>query len=399
MKIYLSAKRALLFTLCSAFTYVFIFLAKLSWSLYLASLVVCALLLSTYVACNIRIVLQRRYRLVNALSLLYAGSALASYLLTDKLAPNVMLLLLLNTTVLPFVEIQREKGHVQFLFKVMIFWLALLLIANDILMVIMPGQFYGDGLSRMFLLGGKFSVAYNHMALLMLICLLYEQRLPSSRALLPLFAVVCLLCEYMDCNTAALGTIVFYLVVCAPRSVQSTLSRKSIVLLAITLSALFVYSESVFQLPPVKYFITEVLERDLTLTGRAQIYEVLGKIIRAHPWIGYGGSAEIILKYTGAYNVQNGFFDLVVQNGFPSALLYVALMISLIKPVSSRNRSYLLGIIYAYLFMATVEITFDITLLMFGILLFIDIDNYAENPVKIIEWGCETIDSRTPVCQ
>jgi O-antigen ligase len=273
------------------------------------------------------------------------------------------------------------------------------LVANDILMVIMPGRFYGDGISKTFLLGDKFSTSYDHMIFLLIVCLLYGERHIMRRTLPLLFAVVCLLCKYMDCNTASLGTLVFLAIAYTPKNIRSVLSRKSVVLVVLILCASFVFSESALLLPPVKYFITEVLGRDVTLTGRSEIYQVLGKVIRAHPWIGYGSSAEVMLKYTGAYNAQNGFFDLVVQNGFPSALLYVALILSLIREKSTPGSKYLLGIMYGCFIMSTVEITFFSVLLLFGILLFTETDDYAENPVRIIEWRCKTIDSRTPVCQ
>lgn len=399
MTVYLSAKRILLFTLCSAFTFALVTIADLPWSIYLMVLSLSTLLLASYMVWNLDIVLQKKYLFVNTLSLVYAISTLASPALGGGVSPYSLSMFFLNISLLPFVEIQRDKGHLRFLYKVLAFWLLLFLVANDILMVIMPGRFYGDGISKTFLLGGKFSASYDHMIFLLMLCLLYGEKLFVRKMLPPLFAIACLLCRYMDCNTAVLGTIVFFAIAYAPKNVQSILSRKGIVLVVLILCALFIYSESVFQLPAIKYFITEVLGRDVTLTGRSEIYQVLGKVIRAHPWIGYGSSSEVMFRYTGAYNAQNGFFDLVVQNGFPSALLYIALILSLIRSVSTTGSKYILGIMYGYFTMSTVEITFDITLLLFGILLFTEADSYAEDPVKIIEWRCETVDSCTPMCQ
>lgn len=399
MTVYLSAKRILLFVLCSEFTFALINIADIPWSLYLLNLSFSALLLTAYMLWNLDIILQKKYLLVNVLSLVYASSTLVSPILGGDLSPHLLSSYFLHISLLPFVEIQREKGHVRFLYKVLAFWLPLFLIANDILMVIMPGRFYGDGISKTFLLGGKFSTSYNHMVFLLIVCLLYGERLFVRRVIPLLFAVVCLLCRYMDCNTAALGTIVFFAIAYSPKGIQSVLSRRAIVLVALILCALFVYSENVFMLPPVKYFITEVLGRDVTLTGRSQIYQVLGKVIRAHPWIGYGSSAEIMFRYTGAFNAQNGFFDLVVQNGFPSALLYELLVLTLVREGSTTGSKFLLGIMYGYFFMSTVEITFDITLLMFGILLFTESEDYTEKPIRIFEWGCATVDSCTSMRQ
>jgi O-antigen ligase len=218
-------------------------------------------------------------------------------------------------------------------------------------------------------------------------CLLFGQN-RKIRMLLPfLFAAVCVVCKYIDCNTSVLGTAVFFLVAYAPDRVREVLGRKRFALIVIVICAMFVFFDSFAQIPPVKYFITEVLGRDVTLTGRAQIFKILPKIIRGSPWLGYGSSSEIMHRYTGAYNAQNGFFDLVVQNGIPSAVLYVVLIVALIRKGESRDAAFVLGATYGYFVMSTVEMTFGSTLMLFGILLFTDSDVYRDEPVTIIEWS------------
>lgn len=387
MRVYLSANRMVLSVLCCAYAFTFVSISDLPWSLYMLSLVFCTAALSLYTLCNLDIVLMRRYRAVNVLSFVYASSALLSVYLNGQLTPYMLLVFLMRVSLLPFVEVQREKGHVLFLCKVMALLLLVLVMANDVLMVIMPGRFYGDGISKTFLLGNKFATSYDHMILLLMVCLLYGGKTAARRLLPLLFVVVCVVCRYMDCNTAVMGTAAFAIVSYAPDGVKRILSKRQTVLVALVLCALFIYSESVFQIAPIKYFITEILGREITLTGRAQIYEVLGKVIHAHPWIGYGNSAEVIYRYTGAYNAQNGFFDLVVQNGIPSALLYVTLIVALARSVETKESAYLLGIIYGYFLMSTVEVTFGMDLTLFCILLFSDFHGYRENPVTIVEWG------------
>lgn len=386
MNIYLSRNRVLLFVLCSTYFYSFISISVLPWSLFLASITFCTFLITGYLLLNIDIILMRRYRTVNLLALIYAISVIISVFLNGQMTNLVLMESILSISVLPFVEVQVEKGHIRFLCKVMLLWLCLLLLLNDILMVIMPGRFYGDGISKNFLLGNKFPTGYDHIILLLMIGILYGAR-PVIRRYLPLmFAVVCLICHYIDCNTAVLGTIVFFIIAYSPESVQKLLSHRKTILVAFVLSALFIYVDSIFMLPPVKFFIKDVLGRDLTLTGRAQIYKILPKVIRAHPWMGYGISSEVISRYTGAYNAQNGFFDLVVQNGIPSALLFVALIIALVRKVETKEAGFILGAIYSYIFMASVEITYGTALMLFGILLFTESSGYKENQVKIIEW-------------
>ena len=386
MNIYLSENRFLLFVLCSSFFYTFISIADLPWTLYLLSLMACAAVLYLYLILNLDIILMRKYRMINVLALIYSVSTLISVYYNGEHSYYTFLTFALNLAIFPFIEIQHEKRHLLFFCKVIFFWLGIFLFANDTLMVIMPGRFYGDGIHKTFLMGNKFSASYNHMIFLLTICILWGKS-PRVRKCLPfLFAAVCLICHYMDCNTAVIGTAVFFLIVHAPKKMLRLLGQKKTVLALIVLCALFIYFDSIIQIPFVKHLVTEILRRDVTLTGRKQIYEIIPKVIRAHPWIGYGSSADVISRYTGAFNVQNGFFDLVVQNGIPSALLYIITLVSLIRRESSWEWRCLLGLIYGFLIMSTVEITYNTTLILFGILLFTGIDRNREEPVTIIEW-------------
>lgn len=387
MKIILSENRFLLFLLCSAYFYTFVSVSDLPWSVFLLSIASSAGLLTLYLMLNLDIILMKRYRIVNLLALIYSMSVLISVYFNGMLSLYTLLIIILGLSVLPFVEVQKEKGHLLFLCKTMMFWLCIFLLLNDILMIIMPGRFFGDGVDKTFLLGNKFATGYDHMLLLLMVCILYGKH-PLIRKYLPfMFAVVCMICLYIDCNTAALGTAVFFLISYAPRQIQNLLSRKSVVFTAMVLCALFVFISNLLLIPSVKYFITEVLERDLTLTGRAQIYEILPKVIRARPLFGYGTSSEVIYRYTAAYNAQNGFFDLAVANGVPSACFFVFLITALIKKTETKEAGFILGLIFAFLIMSTVEVTYGTTLMLFGILLFTDSSEYREDSIKIIEWG------------
>ncbi len=392
MRVSLSWKRVILFFLCSTFTFSSLSIAKLPWSLYIMIQIACAVVLVSYVLINSDILLMKRYRVLNLLALAYNVSTLVSVWMNGQLSLYTLVVFVQAVSILPFIEIQREKGHIYFFCKVELFWLAVFLLASDALMVLMPGSFYGDGISKTFLVGNKFETSYHHIMLLMMVCLLFGKN-PKVRRYLPiLFIAVLYICHYIDCNTAMIGTAVFLLITYSPAFIQNIFSRKWIAALVIFLCAIFIFYGQIARSPLIKYLVTEHLGRDVTLTGRDQIYDILPKLIRARPWIGYGDSAEIISRYTGAFNAQNGFFDLVVQNGIPSALLYTALLIAMIRKGASRDSAALLGGIYGYLLMSTVEMTFGTTLILFGILLYTDRNDYREEPVPIFEWGEEKVD-------
>ena len=387
MKIYLSENRILLFLLCSIYTYIFISISELPWSMYVLSQILCAGFMVLYLMANLDIYLMKKYRVINGLVLLYSILALVSVYLNGQFSIYQISTFALNNTILPFIEIQREKGHFYFLCKVMLFWLSLLILVNDVLMVIMPGRFYGDGLSKTFFLDNKFATGYDHILMFFLFCILIGEKKKKRRWIPVLFVIICLICYYIDCNTAILGTVVFFLISHSSSRLRDILSRKSTMAVMIALSAMFIWSGDMFRIRPVKFFITEVLGRDVTLTGRQQIYDIVPRLLLSRPWIGYGNSAGIISKYTGAFNAQNGFFDLAISYGIPAALVFVILLITLVRrPVTTTGR-YALGTFYGFLVMSTVEMTFGSMMMLFGMILFTDSSKYSEKKVKLIDWG------------
>ena len=286
---------------------------------------------------------------------------------------------------LPFIELQRKKGHVYFLYKVFVLWYGIGLLLNDILMVIMPSRFYGDGYGRNFFLGNKFQIGYDHIVFLMIFCLLYSSARNFKKWLTVLVIATAIICFYIDCRTTILGTVVLFLVYLLPEKTFKRLCSKRAALTTIVICAMFIFFAQITQVPSVKYFITEILGRDATMTGRQQIFALIPKLIRRKPWLGYGSSSYIVSKYTGALNTQNGFFELVVCNGIPSAVLYVILLVSMIRTGSGRTVRILLGCIYAYIVMSLVEVTYGTELILFAILLLTETPSYQEQRVRVLE--------------
>ena len=156
MKIYVSEKRIILFILFSAFVYTFLYFPFFGWTVYSFSTSLCKLIVLVYVIANIEKVLNfEEFRIINLLACLYFFSVLISRILTGSFSTSILVNFFFQCSFFPFVELQKEKGHIGFLFRVFLFWLGICLFLNDVLMVILPGSFYGDGMSKNFFLGNK----------------------------------------------------------------------------------------------------------------------------------------------------------------------------------------------------------------------------------------------------
>jgi O-antigen ligase len=82
-------------------------------------------------------------------------------------------------------------------------------------------------------------------------------------------------------------------------------------------------------------FVTDLLDRDVTLTGRTELWAQVVESIREEPVLGYGyqgfwgglfsPSHELIVTYNWAPNAHNALLEYALAGGIPAALLFLAL--------------------------------------------------------------------------
>ncbi|MCG7333064.1 O-antigen ligase family protein [Salinicoccus roseus] len=72
--------------------------------------------------------------------------------------------------------------------------------------------------------------------------------------------------------------------------------------------------------------IVNFLDRDLTFTGRAKIWDSAFLYINESPWIGYGINYEMLVSYT-FFGAHNQFLQLVLETGLVSLILLLIILI------------------------------------------------------------------------
>jgi len=88
--------------------------------------------------------------------------------------------------------------------------------------------------------------------------------------------------------------------------------------------------------------ITRLLGKDSTLTGRTQLWSLVWKLIRSHPWFGYGyggfwlglqGPSAPVWRAVGWQppNAHNGFLDLLLDLGIIGLLLFVPVILTALR--------------------------------------------------------------------
>lgn len=294
----------------------------------------------------------------------YSGKVVGYYLRASiyyAIFTSVMCLFLIQAR-----HLQELKG-VLFGGKI---YLIVILTLTDILMVILPSEFYnisGRDIGTTFL-GNKFNVAYAHLMLLFLSIFLEERPHVRNKKVVIYAIIVAGICKFCDCTTAMLGCCVVVLLYSMPKKIKEFLSRPTVVILLFFLCAfLLIVFDGILMLKPVQYMITEVLHRDATLTGRMQIYPYLLRLISDKPWLGYGYGTDIVQHVSIWYaNAQNGLLDFVIRYG---CLTAVALTFNVFSAAAKnvKNNKHnvdgknwlVLTMVYVYVFMGIAEITYS----------------------------------------
>ena len=123
--------------------------------------------------------------------------------------------------------------------------------------------------------------------------------------------------------------------------------------------------------------IKAIKSEDVTLTFRTVIYSMLPNIMKGH-WLwgfGYGTGYEVLMRY-GIVDAQNGVFEWIQQIGiFGTMLLVMWLCIAMKRPKNDYKINYsdvraLTALIYVFVLLATVEITFSSDFLAAVVLLY-----------------------------
>lgn len=336
-----------------------------------------------YVGRRIRVVIQKKYLFLNVISLIFSFfTIIASYFNRSRLGDRDPFLASIPFAAafvffLFYMEIMAEKKKVKRVIEIFFRTALVVLLITDILIFVAPSllSIYGN-----YFVGTKFRVVYLHiLTIIFYLSLNQAGKLNTyKKILLILLAAWSLFIGiYVDCSTGIVGVAVLLLLLLAiKRKERLFLNGKFYcVMQALCLGFVFFY-EFVLNNPTVEYFIVDILGRDITLTSRTRIYELVPLILTEHSgWMigmGYGSSYDLGMRFAGFPDTQNGILEWIWQVGIPTTIIMV-LMFAVILNISKqymneKNRGLLLPLIaglYLFTILGTVEIT--ITSMYFSI--------------------------------
>lgn len=223
----------------------------------------------------------------------------------------------------------------------------------------------GSGTSVYYFAGNKFRTGYYFILLLAMILIRYYNQINSksrNKALFLLFTVmVMLLTRYIQCTTAFVAAVCVAAAVFVPKKLQRILKKPSTVIIALGVAAfLLLVTDIISENQLVSYIITNVLGKDVGLTGRFRIYSYVFRVIRGSWLFGYGYGNYAVGAMVGYGNAQNSVIQLVVDYGIIGLLGFIILMAYCFRKGSNtENRWGYYVYIYTMLVCSMVEICFN----------------------------------------
>lgn len=321
-----------------------------------------------------RVMLKNEYQLLNVGLLLFVLVCGASsfmnreYQGTDYISVMIFGFSILETFFT--VEIFREMRKVDYGCKVIFFCCFISCILNDILMVIFPAKYSFLLHNDAYLVGNKFNVCYTHLYLLIFFLVVYQINKKSYKII---FAALLLesiaVASSVNCTTGIISFIILTVFLIMKKATYKIMEKPSFfIVLTLGLDLLLVVNSAILNIPVISNFITNILGKDITLTGRMGAYARFFLMMKGHYLIGYGLDHNYWICLRGLtsnsllpiYNAQNGVFDSMVSYGVAGTAMIFALAYAMIKKGKGKSNYAFLTGIYIFGILSMVEVTLNL---------------------------------------
>ena len=336
------------------------------------------LIVGCFLLIHYRIFKVHEYKKINKWLLLYLAMVLiSSYINKNSVQERKVFLvaIIFAVTVLEiyylfeyFIILNRTQELINALFYLLFFYCLI----TDLVMFLFPTLYIEK--ENYYLIGNKFEVSYLHLQLL----IMYLQRKKCTRRRMEagksdlIFWIMVAISFWatinVQCTTGTIGVILLVFFYYCMAQKEKTFKKPAVFLLIllVSVSVLMLFS-GIVQFEPIRYLVEDVFHRDITLTGRLIIYEQISKVFSGHLLFGYGmgSSFEIVMKMISAPNTQNGVLEIILQQGIISLILWGILVWKVFQYLyRKREINYALIMLYIYIIFASIEITLDISFLI-----------------------------------
>lgn len=332
-------------------------------------------IMSVFIIKRYKVLLKKKYIIINSLAILFGVLTIcASFINRNQVISRNSFLASIVFVVsyllfLFFMEIMVERKKIKQTLHIFFKTAFLISILTDVIMILMPNVRSAYGWN--YLVGTKFDVVYLHLLVLTLylskINFNFKSKLKKKRLIiLGIWSIAVAI--YVQCSTGVVGVALLFLLIYIIEK-REMLFLNSIVYIGLQLFCLsFVYiNQFILNSSLAQTFVLNVLQRDITLTSRTRIFELVPKLLVGNTFwgFGYGTSYELGMKKGGFPNTQNGILEWIWQIGIPSTIVMLILFASFFyfarKNINKRSKKIIIPIV-AYIYMLTILGTVEITI-------------------------------------
>ena len=269
-----------------------------------------------------------------------------------------------------FLEIMAKKNMMLLCIKTWYRCAVLISLLTDI-MALTQGSIDGN-----YFVGTKFAVVYQHLFLLTLFMMVNASSIMEKNSLnnyrvkftfYALLLLTVILSLYVDCMTGVIGTVLFFIISLLVRHNSKMMASGGMFIGAILASFAFMWVvPSILLNENVASFVTNKLNRSLSLTGRTLIFGRIPQIMQGKWFLGfgYGSSYEICQRYIGFADTQNALMEWIMQIGVLGSILLCLMLCYCITKLHKNIMFYTewvwpLAFVYTYVALGTIEITYS----------------------------------------
>ena len=219
-----------------------------------------------------------------------------------------------------------------------------------------------------YLIGNKFQISYLHIMLFVLCYALNEGKKKRFFLLSMHYALAVYISIVSACSTALVGCGIIAIMVILRDRIEKVIRSWGIALGMIGIcDSLLLVNAAILTNKHVSYFIQDILGKNVTLTGRLRIYSLVHLAVEKNIWFGSGieNNYAVTMEAFSAANAQNGLLDCLVSFGVVGVILLACILMMSFNRGKSRASYPLYLIVYVFIFISMVEVTFKQDFIVF----------------------------------
>lgn len=358
---------------------------------------VCIFIVAIYLALNIKKICRKCDKVVLGGLLLFVALLVFSFYQNIDIAyahRNGLIIFSISLIELYLcLSINTSAYKAQNLIEVFCRLQIIFLTINDILIIVAPGLRLKYG--EIYLLGDKFTVAYQHLILIGL--LLTRESIRKRKIILSTKIKVLVLTGLMiyisfltnSATALVLMPLFLFFLILRTKGHNFIYSRNGYISLLV-LSTLFVFFYgAVLSITPVQMLITQVLGKSATLTARTKIYALIPTLLKGKLlWgYGYGTSYNVMISTYQFPNTQNGIMEWVWQGGIFAAIVLLICIWLLLKNIKSKNLQFesyrfLYAVACVFAVISSIEIVINLQYLTMIVLIYYLSSIYTDEAIE-----------------